>query len=79
MNSDAILYCLKTTNYIEAKPMFKANYMKTKFPISFLALAVPENSSTTVANGPVSYIIGGIIALLIMGYLVYTLLHPDKF
>ena len=54
--------------------------IKTKFPISFLALAVvPENSSTAAANGPVSYIVGGIVALLIMGYLVYTLLHPDKF
>ncbi len=54
--------------------------MKAKFPISFLALAaVPENSSSTVANGSISYIIGGIIALLILGYLVYTLLRPDKF
>jgi K+-transporting ATPase KdpF subunit len=33
----------------------------------------------TVSNGPVSYIIGGIIALLILGYLIYTLLRPDKF
>jgi K+-transporting ATPase KdpF subunit len=54
--------------------------MKTKFPLSFLAIAaVPDNSSATVANGPISYIIGGIIALLILGYLVYTLLRPDKF
>jgi K+-transporting ATPase KdpF subunit len=54
--------------------------MKTKFPIFFLAFAaVPEKSSAAVANGPISYIIGGIIALLILGYLVYTLLRPDKF
>lgn len=26
-----------------------------------------------------SYIIGGVIALLILGYLIYTLLHPEKF
>jgi len=32
-----------------------------------------------VSNGFVSYLIGGIIALLILGYLIYTLLHPDKF
>ena len=34
---------------------------------------------TTSSNSPVSYIIGGIIALLIMGYLIYTLLKPEKF
>jgi K+-transporting ATPase KdpF subunit len=32
-----------------------------------------------VSSGPVSYLIGGIIALLILGYLIYTLLRPDKF
>ena len=25
------------------------------------------------------YMIGGVIALLILGYLLYTLLHPEKF
>jgi K+-transporting ATPase KdpF subunit len=25
------------------------------------------------------YLIGGIIALLIMGYLIYTLIRPEKF
>ena len=54
--------------------------MKTKVVTSFMALvAVPVHSDATVSNGPVSYLIGGIIALLIMGYLVYTLLRPDKF
>lgn len=37
------------------------------------------NTGAVVSNGPVSYIIGAIIALLIMGYLIYTLLHPEKF
>ena len=54
--------------------------MKTKIATSFLSLAVvPVHSDAAVSNGPVSYLVGGIIALLIMGYLIYTLLRPDKF
>jgi K+-transporting ATPase KdpF subunit len=54
--------------------------MKTKIATSFMSIAVvPIHSDEAVSNGPVSYIIGGIIALLILGYLVYTLLHPEKF
>jgi len=54
--------------------------MKTKAAKTFLILfAIPVSSESAVSNGPVSYIIGGIIALLIMGYLVYTLLRPEKF
>jgi K+-transporting ATPase KdpF subunit len=56
------------------------NNMKTKVTTSFILLAaIPAPSDTAVSNGPVSYLIGGIIALLIMGYLVYTLLRPEKF
>ncbi len=44
-----------------------------------LLVAAPAPSGPVVANGPVSYLVGGIIALLILGYLVYTLLRPDKF
>ncbi|MBK7713503.1 MAG: K(+)-transporting ATPase subunit F [Bacteroidales bacterium] len=39
-------------------------------------------SATSViseANLSAGYIVGGIIALLILGYLIYTLLHPEKF
>jgi K+-transporting ATPase KdpF subunit len=76
MNSGAVLYHQKLLKMNTRK----LSHMKAKFPISFLALTVvPENTSTTAANGPLSYIIGGIIALLIMGYLVYVLLRPDKF
>jgi K+-transporting ATPase KdpF subunit len=46
---------------------------------AFLILAVPVSSDTAVSNGHISYLIGGIVALLIMGYLVYTLLRPEKF
>jgi K+-transporting ATPase KdpF subunit len=44
-----------------------------------MSTIVPIQSDAVVSNGTVSYLIGGIIALLIMGYLIYTLLRPDKF
>ena len=54
--------------------------MNTKVTSSFLLFAVvPPDSSAAASNDPVSYLIGGIIALLIMGYLVYTLIRPEKF
>ena len=42
-------------------------------------LVVPIQPETNVSNSPLSYLIGGIIALLILGYLIYSLLRPDKF
>jgi K+-transporting ATPase KdpF subunit len=69
MNHSIILY-----------PDNNRNSMKTKFAKSFIVLAaVPAPSDAAASNGPVSYLIGGIIALLIMGYLIYTLLRPEKF
>jgi K+-transporting ATPase KdpF subunit len=54
--------------------------MKTKVSNSLILLsAAPANSGGAVSNGPVSYLIGGIIAVLILGYLIYTLIYPDKF
>jgi K+-transporting ATPase KdpF subunit len=54
--------------------------MKIKISTPLLSiLAVPVHSDAAVSNSPVSYLIGGIIALLILGYLIYTLLRPDKF
>jgi len=54
--------------------------MKTKIAKScFLLVAAPAHPGAAVSNGPVSYLIGGIIALLIMGYLVYSLLRPENF
>jgi K+-transporting ATPase KdpF subunit len=54
--------------------------MKIKANSSFLSLLLlPLKPASAVSNGHLSYIIGGIIALLILGYLIYTLLHPDKF
>jgi K+-transporting ATPase KdpF subunit len=54
--------------------------MKTNIPKSLiLLLVVPASTNEAASNSPLSYLIGGIIALLIMGYLVYTLLRPEKF
>jgi K+-transporting ATPase KdpF subunit len=54
--------------------------MKTKAATSLMSLAaVHVDSGAAVSNGFVSYLIGSIIALLILGYLIYTLLRPDKF
>ena len=54
--------------------------MKTKFTtLSIVLILTTPQSGVVVTNGHLSYLIGGIIALLIMGYLVYTLLRPEKF
>ena len=59
---------------------YTENIMKSKASISLLSLlVVPIQPGTNVSNGPLSYLIGGIIALLILGFLVYTLLRPEKF
>jgi K+-transporting ATPase KdpF subunit len=54
--------------------------MKTNIANVLFSLAVvPVHTDEAASNGPVSYLIGGIIALLILGYLIYTLLRPEKF
>ncbi len=54
--------------------------MKIKVVGSFMSLmVVPVHSEVAVSNDPLSYLIGGIVALLIMGYLIYTLIKPEKF
>ena len=35
--------------------------------------------TTTEMSTPTGYIIGTIIAVLILGYLIYSLIKPDKF
>jgi K+-transporting ATPase KdpF subunit len=40
---------------------------------------IPGQSDPALANSPAGYLIGAIVALLIMGYLIYTLLRPDRF
>jgi K+-transporting ATPase KdpF subunit len=54
--------------------------MKTKVYTSLASLAVlPVNSLTAVSTSHSGYLAGGIIALLIMGYLLYALFKPEKF
>jgi K+-transporting ATPase KdpF subunit len=54
--------------------------MNSKASTSLLSLlVVPVTPDTAASNSPLSYLIGGIIALLILGYLIYTLMRPDKF
>jgi K+-transporting ATPase KdpF subunit len=54
--------------------------MKTKAGTLLMSLlVVPIHPDAVVSNSPISYLLGGIIALLILGYLIYTLLRPDKF
>jgi K+-transporting ATPase KdpF subunit len=56
--------------------------MKTRNLTRFLILIVvpvTANRPESVENGGNLYIAGAIIALLILVYLVYSLLKPDKF
>lgn len=53
--------------------------MKTKVTSLLFLAVIPAQPDTVVSNAPLSYLIGGIIALLILGYLLYTLLRPEKF
>lgn len=46
---------------------------------SILCSNLPDPSSAAVSGGPPGYLVGGIIAILILGYLVYTLIRPEKF
>jgi len=66
--------------WLNIEYLIKTKNMKTKVVKSFMLLvAVPVPSGATTSNSPLSYLVGGIIALLIMGYLVYTLVKPEKF
>ena len=38
-----------------------------------------SQSNAAIANGTISYVIGAVIALFIMGYLIYSLVRPEKF
>jgi K+-transporting ATPase KdpF subunit len=47
--------------------------------LTMIVEVVPNHSNTAIANGAFSYITGSVIALLILGYLIYSLLRPEKF
>jgi K+-transporting ATPase KdpF subunit len=54
--------------------------MNQKVTLSFMSIAaIPVSSVTAASSSPSGYLIGGIIALLILGYLVYSLIRPEKF
>jgi K+-transporting ATPase KdpF subunit len=44
-----------------------------------LLAIVSVQSDAAASSNKLSYLIGGIFSILIMGYLIYTLLRPDKF
>ncbi|MDP4209798.1 MAG: K(+)-transporting ATPase subunit F [Bacteroidota bacterium] len=44
-----------------------------------ITVFVPTLDETTIGNGMLGYLLGALIALFIMGYLVYSLLKPEKF
>jgi K+-transporting ATPase KdpF subunit len=46
-------------------------------PLMSIMAAVPESGTAEINQ--VSYIIGAIIAFFILGYLMYSLLKPDRF
>jgi K+-transporting ATPase KdpF subunit len=46
---------------------------------SFVLLVTTSPIQGSFVNGSIGYIVGGIIAVVIMGYLVYSLLKPEKF
>ena len=54
--------------------------MNQKVTISFvLFVSMPDSSNTSFTSSSSGYLIGGIIACIILGYLVYTLIRPEKF
>jgi K+-transporting ATPase KdpF subunit len=52
--------------------------MKTKIASMAMIAFIPAKM-TALATNTTGYLIGAIISLLIMGYLVYTLIRPEKF
>ena len=46
---------------------------------SLILVVVPVTADSGAPVGPNGYLIGGIIALFIMCYLIYSLIRPEKF
>ena len=46
---------------------------------SLVKIAIPGGGNPDSSGSQAGYIIGGLIALLILGYLVYSLFKPEKF
>ena len=60
---------------------WKLSYEQTKsnLPKSMILLVVVPEEWNTSGNSPSSYVIGSIVALILIGFLVHSLLKPDKF
>lgn len=50
--------------------------MKT---IQMIILATPLSAETSLPGNLVSYLAGFFVAFLLLGYLVYSLIKPEKF
>ncbi len=54
--------------------------MNQKVTVSLtLLVVIHEQPVAAVPSHPSGYLIGGIVAFLILGYLIYTLIRPEKF
>ena len=47
--------------------------------VHLILVVTPVTADTAKSVGPNGYLIGGIIALFIMCYLIYSLIRPEKF
>lgn len=47
--------------------------------IAMSLLVVPPSGTASTASSTGGYVIGAVISLLIMVYLIYTLIKPEKF
>jgi K+-transporting ATPase KdpF subunit len=45
----------------------------------FIGLLNVSASGPTGSSGNAGYLAGGVLALFILGYLIYTLMKPEKF
>jgi len=62
--------------------LFASEAITAKVPAvnqQMMVLLVKTAAKDASINGSLSYLIGGFIAVLLMVYLVYSLLHPEKF
>ena len=55
----------------------KSGSLKSVLSIMTAPVTIPTHG--IAESNQVSYLIGAIIALFILGYLIYSLLKPDKF
>jgi K+-transporting ATPase KdpF subunit len=57
--------------------LYSYNYKEMNTTKTSLIAVVP--TATAVGSGAAGYVIGAVISLLILLYLIYTLINPEKF